>query len=43
MNRQYAQSWPNITRKGPPPADAEEWDGVADKFAKHFSPNPAKR
>ncbi len=43
MNRQYAQSWPNITRKGTPPADAKEWDGISDKFKKHFDPNPPKR
>jgi ferredoxin len=43
MNRQYAQSWPNITRKGTPPADAKEWDGVSDKFTKFFDPNPPKR
>jgi ferredoxin len=42
VNRQYSQSWPNITRKGEPPGDADEWKGVADKFAKHFSPNPGK-
>ncbi len=34
--------WPNITRKGTPPADADAWKGVADKFEKHFSPEPGK-
>ena len=24
------------------PADADQWKGVADKFAQHFSPNPGK-
>ena len=43
VNRQYAASWPNITRKGEPPADADEWKGVADKFEKFFSPEPGKR
>jgi ferredoxin len=42
MNRQYAQAWPNITRKGESPADADEWKGVADKFEKHFDPAPGK-
>ena len=42
MNRQYAQVWPNITRKGESPADADEWKGVPDKFEKHFDPNPGK-
>ncbi len=42
LNRKYSESWPNITRKGEPPADADQWKGVADKFAKHFSQNPGK-
>jgi ferredoxin len=42
-NRQYATSWPNITRKGPAPADADAWKDVPDKFSTHFNPNPAKR
>jgi ferredoxin len=41
-NRTYATQWPNLTRKGTAPADADEWKGVPDKFEKHFSPNPAK-
>ena len=36
-------TWPNITRKGPPPADADEWKDVPDKYREHFSPNPGKR
>jgi ferredoxin len=43
VNREYAGNWPNITRKGTPPEDAETWKGVAEKFEKHFSANPAKR
>ena len=43
INRQYASSWPNITRKGTPPDDADQWKDVPDKFEKHFDPNPAKR
>ncbi len=43
MNREYAEAWPNITSKGEPPPDADEWRDVPDKFDKHFSPNPAKR
>ncbi len=42
LNREYAEAWPNITRKGEAPADADEWKGVPDKFAKHFSPEPGK-
>ena len=41
INRQYAEIWPNITRKGDPPADGAQWDGVAGKRA-HLSPNPGK-
>ena len=43
INRRYAESWPNITRIGVPPPDAKQWEGVPDKFEKHFSLNPAKR
>ena len=41
QNRTYAKEWPNITRKGEPPADAEEWQGKPDKL-KLFSPNPGQ-
>ena len=40
MNREYAGTWPNITRKKDAPADADSWKSVADKFAKHFSEKP---
>jgi ferredoxin len=43
MNRQYAESWPNITRKGEPPADGDNFKDKANKFETDFSPNPAKR
>ncbi|MDD3836873.1 MAG: ferredoxin family protein [Phenylobacterium sp.] len=39
LNAEYAQIWPNITRKGTPPADAEAWDGVENKRP-HLSPKP---
>jgi ferredoxin len=42
LNAEYAARWPNITRKGTPPADADEWIGVARKFAQYFSPAPGK-
>ena len=41
LNAKYAEEWPNITRKGTPPPDADEWREVADKF-QHFSPKPGK-
>ncbi|NDE90516.1 MAG: ferredoxin family protein [Alphaproteobacteria bacterium] len=40
MNREYSNMWPNITRKKPAPADADEFKGVPDKFEKLFSKNP---
>ena len=42
INRDYAEQWPNITRKGEPPADADAWKDVADK-APLLSPKPAAR
>jgi ferredoxin len=39
LNAQYAKSWPNITVKREPPADAKDWDGVPDKFKKFFDPS----
>ncbi len=39
LNRELAAQWPNITRRGIPPADAKEWDGVAGKLA-HLSREP---
>ncbi len=27
INRKFAEVWPNITRKGDAPADADEWNG----------------
>jgi ferredoxin len=40
-NRQYAQSWPNITKKGEAPADADEWKDKPDKM-QFFSPDPGQ-
>ena len=42
LNAEYAKTWPNITVKREPPADAKEWEGVPDKFKKFFSPSPAR-
>ena len=33
MNRVFSAQWPNITRKGTPPADAEDWNGKPGKKA----------
>ena len=40
LNRDYSEKWPNITRKKDAPADADSWQGVPDKFEKHFSQAP---
>ena len=38
-NRTYSAIWPNITRKGEPPPDADEWKDKPGK-AELFSPEP---
>ncbi len=40
MNRTYATTWPNITHKGEPPADADAWKETQGKFAQFFSKKP---
>ena len=42
MNRQYSETWPNITRKGTAPADADDYLNVEGKFEKYFSPEPGE-
>ena len=37
---EFAKVWPNITVKKEAPPDAKEWEGVPDKFEKHFSSEP---
>ena len=37
MNRKYAEIWPNIIERKDPPADADDWKGVENKFEEHFS------
>ena len=39
-NREFASSWPNITRKKAPPPDADEWKNIPNKFPEYFSKNP---
>lgn len=39
INRHYANLWPNMNRKGAPPADAEEWNGKPGK-KELLSPGP---
>lgn len=40
LNRKYSDTWPNITRKGEEPSDADEWKDVPNKFEEHFSEKP---
>ena len=35
--------WPNITRKGEPPADADEWKDKPGKAECSSTPSPARR
>ena len=42
VNREYSEKWPNITRKGESPADAEDWQGKPNKFETEFSPDPGE-
>jgi ferredoxin len=39
QNRSYSEQWPNIVRKGTPPADADEWKDKPGKAAL-FSAEP---
>lgn len=38
-NRKFSEAWPNISRKGDAPADAEDWNGKPGKM-KYFSEKP---
>ncbi|MDD9798216.1 MAG: ferredoxin family protein [Alphaproteobacteria bacterium] len=42
VNTEYANKWPNITIKKDPPANADDFVDVKDKFATHFSPAPGE-
>ena len=40
LNTEYAAKWPNITRKGTAPADADTFKDEKGKYDKYFSQNP---
>ena len=42
INRKYSEIWPNINEKKDPPADAEKWQNVKDKYNKYFSEKPGR-
>lgn len=41
LNAEYADQWPNITRKKEPLPQADDMNGLSDKIA-DFSPNPGE-
>ncbi len=42
LNRKYSATWPNITYKGEAPPDADDYQGVPNKFEQYFSANPGE-
>ncbi len=42
VNRKFAEAWPNITRKGDVPADADAHREETGKYEKFFSDKPGK-
>ena len=42
INTDFAAKWPNITLKGVPPADADDFKDVKDKYEQHFSEKPGE-
>ena len=40
MNTEFAEKWPNITRKGESHVDADDFTDETGKFEKYFSDKP---
>ena len=40
LNADYAEKWPNITRKGVSPSDADDFKDETGKFDKYFTESP---
>ena len=40
INKKFSELWPNITRKGNPPTDADNFREEKNKFDKYFSEKP---
>jgi ferredoxin len=40
LNTEYARAWPNITKMGTPPPDADDYAKVKNKLETLFSPKP---
>lgn len=43
LNTEYSKIWPNITLKGAPPPDADDYAKVKNKLESLFSSKPAPR
>ncbi len=43
INAKYSEEWPNITEKGEPPSDWEEFKDEQNKFDKYFSTSPGSQ
>ena len=39
-DEEFSEKWPNIVKKGDPPADGEKFQDEGDKFKKYFSEKP---
>jgi ferredoxin len=40
INTTYSAFWPNITEQKDPLPDAEQWNGVSNKFEEYFDETP---
>ena len=40
VNTEFSKIWPNITHKGTPPADSDDFRDQTGKFEKYFSTDP---
>ena len=42
LNRDYSEKWPNITRKGTSPDDADSFKDEEGKYEKYFDESPGE-
>ena len=42
INRECAEKWPVISKKGEVPSDWEDWVDVPNKYEEHFTDKPGK-
>lgn len=42
LNREYSETWPNITTVRSPMPEAEQMKTVKNKYKDHFSPEPGE-